>query len=280
MVPRPDLVWFAVSGPEPGAAIAARPLAPSRSGSTRSRSSAPTTRTTSPLRPACSRWSAPGVPRWAKGSTTATARWSSSSPTRDPPGRARPVRRPASGAVRPSPRSRSSKRWAATPGPTPTKGGGSARPARRSSTSRTSTYRSTVATFAEALRQIRTWSAAHPGHVPILVQIELKENPVLGLPTRPAKFGPPGLDAVDREIRAAFPGRALLTPDDVRGSPRPCPTRSRTQGGRSSTTSGGGSSSPSTSSRDSRPLPPGSPRAARVGPCSSPSPPATPPPPG
>ncbi len=91
-------------------------------------------------------------------------------------------------------------------------------------------YRSTVATFDAALRQIRTWSAAHPRHVPILVQIELKEEPVLGLPTRPARFGASGLDAIDREIRAVFPDQTLLTPDDVRGDAATLPAALQTRG--------------------------------------------------
>ncbi|MES1167976.1 MAG: Ca2+-dependent phosphoinositide-specific phospholipase C, partial [Oleiharenicola lentus] len=34
--------------------------------------------------------------------------------------------------------------------------------------------RSTVPTLGAALREVRAWSAAHPRHVPVLVQIELK----------------------------------------------------------------------------------------------------------
>ncbi len=110
------------------------------------------------------------------------------------------------------------QRMGRDPGPDPDEGGRLRSPGPKIFHIQDIDFRSTVATFAEALRLIRSWSAAHPNHVPILVQIELKENPVLGLPTRPAKFGRAGLDAVDREIRAVFPGRALLAPDDVRGS--------------------------------------------------------------
>lgn len=103
------------------------------------------------------------------------------------------------------------------PGPDPDEGGRLRTPGPKIFHIQDIDFRSNVATFTEALRQIRCWSAAHPSHVPILVQIELKEDPFLGLPTRPAKFGAAGLDALDREIRAVFPGPTLLTPDDVRG---------------------------------------------------------------
>lgn len=116
------------------------------------------------------------------------------------------------------------------PGPDPDEGGRLRPPGAKIFHIQDIDFRSTVATFAEALRQIRTWSEAHPNHVPILVQIELKEDPVLGLPTRPAKFGRDGLDAVDHDIRSVFPGRALLTPDDVRGDSASLPDAIQTRG--------------------------------------------------
>ena len=116
------------------------------------------------------------------------------------------------------------------PGPDPDEGGRLRTPGPKIFHIQDIDYRSTVATFAEALRQIRSWSAAHPRHVPILVQIELKETPVFGLPTRPAKFGRSGLDAVDREIHAVFPDRTLLTPDDVRGESATLPQAIQSRG--------------------------------------------------
>ena len=116
------------------------------------------------------------------------------------------------------------------PGPDPDEGGRLRPPGPKVFHIQDIDFRSNVATFAEALRQIQSWSAAHPNHVPILVQIELKEDPVLGLPTRPAKFGRAGLDAVDQEIRSVFPARALLTPDDVRGNSPSLTEAIRTRG--------------------------------------------------
>jgi hypothetical protein len=79
-------------------------------------------------------------------------------------------------------------------------------------------YCSTVTTFAEALRQVHDWSAAHPRHVPILVLVELKDEAVAALPTRPWTFGKAELEGIDAEIRAVFSSNDLLAPDHVRGT--------------------------------------------------------------
>jgi hypothetical protein len=78
-------------------------------------------------------------------------------------------------------------------------------------------YLSTITTFAEALRQVRDWSSAHPRHVPILVLVELKDDAVAALPTRPSTFGKAELEGIDAEIRAVFSSHDLLAPDQVRG---------------------------------------------------------------
>ncbi len=78
-------------------------------------------------------------------------------------------------------------------------------------------FRSTVPTFVAALGQIRDWSRLHPRHVPILVLVELKDEPVVALPTRPHPFDAATLDAVDAEIRSVFKPAEFLSPDDVRG---------------------------------------------------------------
>jgi hypothetical protein len=78
-------------------------------------------------------------------------------------------------------------------------------------------FLTTAATFIDALKQIRVWSRANPGHVPILILVELKDELVFGLPTRPAKFGPAELDGVDAEILSVFDRSEILSPDRVRG---------------------------------------------------------------
>ena len=79
-------------------------------------------------------------------------------------------------------------------------------------------YRTTATTFVEALRQVRDWSAAHPRHVPILVLVELKDQFIPTLPTRPATFGKAELDGIDAEIRSVFSPKDFLEPDQVRGT--------------------------------------------------------------
>ncbi|HEY2156967.1 MAG TPA: phosphatidylinositol-specific phospholipase C1-like protein, partial [Isosphaeraceae bacterium] len=78
-------------------------------------------------------------------------------------------------------------------------------------------YRSTAPTFVDALTQIRAWSLAHPRHVPILVLVEAKDEPIPTLPTRPVPFDRAALDAIDAEILSVFDRSRILAPDDVRG---------------------------------------------------------------
>lgn len=82
-------------------------------------------------------------------------------------------------------------------------------------------FESTCWTFVECLEKLRGWSRAHPGHAPILVLVELKDEATpdpfdLGF-LEPVPIGPAELDALDAEIRGVFgPGETLL-PDEVRG---------------------------------------------------------------
>jgi hypothetical protein len=74
--------------------------------------------------------------------------------------------------------------------------------------------------LATCLEQIRDWSDANPGHLPIAVLVELKEDvPPLGpfMPTVPPPWDADALDGLDADIRAVLPPEKLITPDDVRG---------------------------------------------------------------
>jgi hypothetical protein len=76
-------------------------------------------------------------------------------------------------------------------------------------------------TFVACLTQLRDWSDANPGHVPITVMVEAKEETIsdpldLGF-TIPLEFGPEELEDVDAEILSVFPFERLIRPDDVRG---------------------------------------------------------------
>lgn len=82
-------------------------------------------------------------------------------------------------------------------------------------------FESSCPTFVSCLLEIKEWSDAHPWHLPLLVLVEVKEQPLpdpfaLGFVT-PVRVGERELDAIDKEIRSVFPPGQLLTPDDVRG---------------------------------------------------------------
>lgn len=79
-------------------------------------------------------------------------------------------------------------------------------------------YRSVCQLFKGCLKEIRSWSKAHPDHVPLLVIMNLKEGG-LSLPgaTKAPVFDAAAMDAIDAEIRSVFPEAALITPDQVQG---------------------------------------------------------------
>ncbi len=86
-------------------------------------------------------------------------------------------------------------------------------------------YETHFYTFKSALQFLKTWSDAHPNHIPIFLHIETKESTVgdilgfLGFTTA-IKFTPALCDDIDKEIKSVF-GDALdkvITPDKVRGS--------------------------------------------------------------
>jgi hypothetical protein len=81
-------------------------------------------------------------------------------------------------------------------------------------------YRSTCQPFIACLEQVRRWSHAHPGHIPIFVLVETKQHEPQGVLhlTEPESFTSSTFDALDAEIRSVFPPGELVTPDDVRGN--------------------------------------------------------------
>lgn len=80
-------------------------------------------------------------------------------------------------------------------------------------------YRSTCQPFTACLEQVKTWSHAHPDHVPIFILVETKQGAPRGEMhlTVPESFTPATFDALDAEIRSVFPPDEIITPDDVRG---------------------------------------------------------------
>ena len=53
--------------------------------------------------------------------------------------------------------------------------------------------------------------------MPILIQVELKDEPIAALPTRPVPFDLAMIDAVDAEILSVFARSEIITPDRIRG---------------------------------------------------------------
>ena len=80
-------------------------------------------------------------------------------------------------------------------------------------------YRTTCVRFVSCLAQVRAWSAANPGHVPLLIMLELKQSDERAVQAG-GVVAPPwdatALDALDAEIRSVFTERQMITPDDVR----------------------------------------------------------------
>jgi len=80
-------------------------------------------------------------------------------------------------------------------------------------------YRSTCQPFVGCLKEVREWSHAHPGHIPIFILVETKQGKPEGNVhlTVPEDFTSATFDVLDAEIRSVFPPDELITPDDVRG---------------------------------------------------------------
>jgi hypothetical protein len=84
-------------------------------------------------------------------------------------------------------------------------------------------FESTCWTFGDCLQTVKDWSDSHPGHVPITILVEAKDDnlgsiPSIGLEFAvPVPFGAAELDSIDAEIRQVFPEEQIVTPDDVRG---------------------------------------------------------------
>jgi hypothetical protein len=80
-------------------------------------------------------------------------------------------------------------------------------------------FRSSCPAFRTCLEQMRQWSAAHPGHVPIFVMLEAKVQalPLFPRPAAVPAFTADTYDEIDRTILNVIGRDQLITPDDVRG---------------------------------------------------------------
>lgn len=81
-------------------------------------------------------------------------------------------------------------------------------------------YRSTCTLLTTCLAQVRAWSDAHPGHLPITIQIEAKDgeipDPGLGF-VQPLPWTGDMFAELEAEIRSVFTDDRVLSPADVRG---------------------------------------------------------------
>ncbi|MCC6225704.1 MAG: phosphatidylinositol-specific phospholipase C1-like protein [Microthrixaceae bacterium] len=79
--------------------------------------------------------------------------------------------------------------------------------------------RSRCALLETCLSELRTWSDAHPGHLPVIIDLELKDDvlpaPLVGTPVVP--FAEAQFQALDAQLRSSL-GDRLITPDDIRGA--------------------------------------------------------------
>ena len=82
--------------------------------------------------------------------------------------------------------------------------------------------RSSCPLFVDCLREIQTWSKAHPRHIPLFLLIETKQGTLKEVPGSVVAepFTPILFDALDKEIRSVFSDSEMILPDQVRGSAR------------------------------------------------------------
>jgi Phosphoinositide phospholipase C, Ca2+-dependent len=79
-------------------------------------------------------------------------------------------------------------------------------------------YRSNCQPFAECLAEIRTWSKAHSGHLPLFILVENKDGAPRGdYMVTPEPFTAETFDRLDAEVRSVFQPSEMIVPDDVRG---------------------------------------------------------------
>ena len=81
-------------------------------------------------------------------------------------------------------------------------------------------FRSVCQPFKACLEEVRRWSHAHPGHIPIFILVETKQESKHGPMhlTEAEPFTVKTFEELDAEIRSVFSPEEMITPDDVRGT--------------------------------------------------------------
>ena len=82
-------------------------------------------------------------------------------------------------------------------------------------------WETTCSTLRTCLTQVKSWSDKNPGHAPLAILLELKDDatpdPLKLDFVQPLPFTGRDLDALDALIQSVFPSNKLITPDLVRG---------------------------------------------------------------
>lgn len=83
-------------------------------------------------------------------------------------------------------------------------------------------FASSCNTFVACLKTVKTWSDANPGHVPLMILVELKADkipdPFNMNFSQPVDWDKAGVEQVEQEIRQVFDETSMITPDQVRGT--------------------------------------------------------------
>jgi hypothetical protein len=80
-------------------------------------------------------------------------------------------------------------------------------------------YRSSCLALLDCLNQVAQWSQSHPRHLAIFITLRINDikTPMPGA-TAPHACDEAALNALDAEIRAAFPASQMITPDQIQGN--------------------------------------------------------------
>jgi hypothetical protein len=77
-------------------------------------------------------------------------------------------------------------------------------------------FETTCLSFVDCLQTVTSWSDANPGHLPLMILVEAKDDNLGPSFAVPIPWGAAEFDMLDEEIRSVFPSDRLITPDDVR----------------------------------------------------------------
>lgn len=77
---------------------------------------------------------------------------------------------------------------------------------------------SSCISFKSCLQEIKSWSDAHPGHAPLMIMVEIKDEDTFLTAPGLQVWAASDYDTLDAEILSVFPAEKIITPDNVQGS--------------------------------------------------------------